>query len=141
MEQFFESQLFLYFTLPLVTVVLSVFLKMVSRNDQFSFFKKEDFAIGLEISLSSLIIFLTFCATIARRIYINSMSMGGEILMKKLLSAPWMILALILGMWGMSTIIRKFGWKSEGKLKWGLGIIIPFLYGILCLYFVVNWMA
>lgn len=141
MENVFQSTYFLYFVIPLVTVVLSVFLKMVSRNDKFVFFKKEDLAVGLEISLASLIIFLTYCTTIASNIKTETNPGASEMVKNKLMQAPWIILTMVIGMWGVSTIVRKLGWKSEDNMSWFCGIIVPFVFGIICLYIAVNRMS
>ena len=140
-ENIFQSTYFLYFAIPLVTVVLSVLLKMVSRNDRYVFFKKEDLAVGLEVSLASLIIFLTYCTTIVSNIPTRGNPQSSDIITSKLIQAPWIILAMIAGMWAISTIIRKLGWKSEYEMSWIWGIIIPFVYGVICLYIVVNRMS
>ena len=141
MENIFKSIYFLYFVIPLVTVILSVFLKMVSRNDKYVFFKKEDLAIGLEISLASLIIFLTYCTTIASNIATENNPANSEMVKMKLMQAPWIILAMVTGMWGISTLIRKLGWKSEHSMSWPWGIIIPSIFGIICLFIAVNRMC
>jgi len=141
MESIFQSIYFLYFVIPLVAVVLSVFLKMVSRNDRYVFFKKEDLAIGLELSLASLIIYLTYCTTIASNIAKNSNPQVSDTMKGKLMEAPWIILAMVVGMWGVSTIIRKVGWKSENEMSWFWGVILPFVYGVICLYIAVNRMS
>lgn len=141
METIFQSIYFLYFVIPLVTVVLSVFLKMVSRNDKFVFFKKEDLAVGLEISLASLIIFLTYCTTIVSNIRTETNPGVSQMIKNKLMHAPWIILAMVIGMWGVSTVVRKLGWKSEDNMSWFWGIIVPFVFGIICLYIAVNRMS
>jgi hypothetical protein len=152
MNKIFVTNTFLYFILPLMTVLLNIFLKVVSRNDRNRIFKKEDIAVGLEISTSSLIIFLTYCGTIATGITPNLPTELSDSIKEKLISAPWIILSLILGLWGISTIVRLFGWKYRDtnnedsnysinpELNWPIGIIVPFIYGILSLYFVLNWL-
>lgn len=120
--------------------MLSVFLKVVSRNDRYVFFKKEDLAVGLEISTVSLIIYLTYCTTIASSIAKDN-PQASDIVKAKLMEAPWIILAMVAGMWGISTIIRKLGWRSQDEMNWFWGIIIPLVYGVICLYIVVNRMG
>lgn len=151
MEKFFISKAFLYFFLPLFTVALNVFIKIVSRNEKCPIFQKDDIAVGLEVATSALIILLTYCVTIASQITLHLPPGLLSELQEKMVAAPYRIIFLILGLWGTSTIVRFFGWKIkkvsssifddyiEIELKWFIGIILPFIYGILSLFFVINW--
>ena len=70
---FLAGNLFLHFFIPLIAVVLSIFLKYVSRNDNHKSFKKDDLAVGLDISVTALIIFITYSSNIVRD-YINTIA-------------------------------------------------------------------
>ncbi len=59
MKEILSAPWFLYLIVPLVTVFLVVFFKLVSRNDKHASLVKEDFAVGLDISITALIVFIT----------------------------------------------------------------------------------
>ena len=59
MRDLLTQPYFLLAAVPLVTICLGVFLKIVSRNDQHAAFNKEDYAIGPEVSITTLIVFIT----------------------------------------------------------------------------------
>ena len=135
--RFFAQPLFLYFIVPLLTVVFNIFIKATSQNDRFMDFKKEDFAVGLELAVTGLIIFVTESANLTRKFL---MSEGEEYLKisNKLEAVPWLILGYIMGIWAMSAIIRWLGWKEKDDLKIVWGIVIPDLIGIFFLIISVN---
>jgi len=58
MIKILTSTFFTYFIVTLITTVFSVFVKSVSRNDSHRSLKNEDFAIGLELSVTALILFI-----------------------------------------------------------------------------------
>lgn len=60
---------------------------------------------------------------------------------EKLMAVPWLLLGFILGIWGVSTLVRKIGWKDESELKLFWGIIAPDIFGIGVLILVVNWIG
>ena len=126
----------LYFGVPLITVCLSVFIKYVSRNDKHSGFKKEDTAVGLDLAVTALLIFITESTQLARSLPVNN---PPQNIINKLSSVPWILMAYLVGIWGVSTLIRKRGWEEDNKLEMIYGIIIPNFFGIVTLLFVVNW--
>jgi len=127
---------FLQFGVPLITVCLSIFIKYVTRNDKHTGFRKEDTAVGLDLAVTALLIFITGSAQLARTLPASN---PPQILVAKLASVPWILMAYLIGIWGVSTIIRKLGWESNDKLKMFWGIILPNVFGLFTLLFVVNW--
>jgi len=140
MNDILASTYFKNFAVPLITVFLSVFVKIVSRNDQFISFKKEDLAIGMDVSITALIIFIVASAGLASELA-NITSDVTNIVNERLTSVPWLILAFVCIIWFVSTIVRKFGWDNEDELNIYWGILFPDIIGILLLLFVVNWMG
>jgi hypothetical protein len=49
MESFLAGSLFRLFVFPIVSVVLGIYIKYVTRNDQFAKFSKEDIAVGFDL--------------------------------------------------------------------------------------------
>ncbi len=132
---------FLHFAVPLVTVGLCIYLKFVTRNDHHTPFVKEDLAFGLDVAITALILFITGSVNIA----IAAKSSGDPNLRlqleDKLVAVPWLLLAFVLGIWGVSTLVRKMGWKNEMELKLLWGIIAPDVFGVILLVLVVNWIG
>ena len=54
---------------------------------------------------------------------------------------PWILFIYMIGIWGVSTTVRKLGWEGDGKLKVFWGIVVPDAFGLICLIFAVNWIA
>jgi len=127
---------FLQFGVPLITVGLSIFIKYVTRNDRHSGFKKEDTAVGLDLAVTALLIFITGSAKLAGDL---PPSNPPADIVEKLAAVPWILMAFIVGIWGVSTLVRKLGWESDDKLKVFWGIIVPDAFGLSVLLFVVNW--
>jgi len=141
MNQVLAQPWFLHFVVPLVAVLLGIYLKFVTRNDRHTPFMKEDLAVGLEISVTALIIYVTGCVANANAA-VNTNDPAIKIqLEEKLMPVPWLLLAFVLGIWGISTLVRKIGWKTESELKIIWGIVVPDLFGIVMLILVVNWIG
>ena len=136
MIKILTSTFFTYFIVTLITTVFSVFVKSVSRNDSHRSLKNEDFAIGLELSVTALILFIADSVAYTQKILLTESTLSAEY---KIIVIPWIIFLFIFGIWIISTLIRKKGWESENKLKIIPGIIIPNLFGFLALIFVVYW--
>ncbi|EGQ8029030.1 hypothetical protein ACCH70_004402 [Vibrio vulnificus] len=127
---------FIQFGVPLITVGLSIFIKYVTRNDRHSGFKKEDVAVGLDLAVTALLIFITGSSQLTASLPADNPPVE---MVNKLASVPWIIMAFIIGIWGMSTLVRKLGWESDDKLKVFWGIVVPDVFGLAVLLFVVNW--
>ena len=132
---FLASGFFLQFCVPLLTVALTIFLRYVTRNDKHIAFKKEDLAVGMDLAVTALIIFITHTTTLARA------SKDASDVSDSLATVPWIIMAFVIGIWGVSTVVRKRGWERAGKLNLFWGIILPDLFGLAALLLVVNWIS
>lgn len=138
MIELLSNKYFQFFVIPLLTTLLAVFVKIVSRNDRFSTVKKEDFAIGMEIAITAILLLIS--DTLKYASIINASTLANQALANnKLLTVPWILLIFFIGLWGISTLIRKMGWKSEDDMHLWWGIAFPNLFGLLSLIFVVNW--
>jgi hypothetical protein len=62
-------------------------------------------------------------------------------LIEKTAMIPWILFIYMIGIWGVSTTVRKLGWEGDGKLKVFWGIVVPDAFGLICLIFAVNWIA
>ena len=61
-----------------------------------------------------------------------------QLLSGRLALAGWLIALLFFGLWSVSTVIRKWGWKSETEMTPVVGIAIPLGFGILALVAVMS---
>ena len=95
-------------------------------------------AVGLDLSVTALLIFITASSETAQRL---AKSPQDVALIAKSMNVPWILALFILGIWGISTIVRKLGWEDDDKLHKFWGIAVPNIFGILALLFVVNWIS
>lgn len=134
----FGHPYFLEFFVPLIAVGASVFLKFVTRNDVNKCFKKEDLAVGLDLSVTALLIFLAASSSMAQELAKNP---ADKALLAKASSVPWILAGFLVGIWGTSTVVRKLGWLGDEKLHSFWGILVPDVFGLVLLLVVVNWIT
>jgi hypothetical protein len=150
---FLGSGPFRFFAFPIGSAAAGILLRCAMRNDRYAFFKKEDIAVGPQITLTAALMFVLQSSDRARALIklnqttaeamsaqpldnakIASLQARSQAMSQQLLTATWMILALIVGLWAVSTIVRRWGWQSEAELKPVVGITIPLLFGIVSLF-------
>lgn len=130
------NQYFLQFGVPLIATMLTVFVKYVTRKDGPGSFQREDLAVGFDLSISALMIFIAGQANIAKQLVSKPQE---QILLEKAANAPWILLAFFVGIWGLSTLVRKVGWNDKNRLSGFVGIFLPDTLGIVLLAAAVNW--
>lgn len=149
MGEFLGAPSFRFVYFPIGSVLLGVWVKTVSRNDKFSAVKKEDFAIGLDLLRTAVLLFVVAASermqnlTKLEKALADSPPVPGSSLGKlqgqiqtaseQLLSSIWLIVVLLLGLWGVSTLIRKFGWRAADDMNILIGIALPLASGVLML--------
>lgn len=150
---FLGSGVFRFFAFPVGSAAAGILLRCVTRNDSYAFFKKEDIAVGPHIMLTAALMFVLQSSDRARALIqmnqaiadalavepsdnakIASLQASAQTMSQQLLTATWMILALIVGLWAISTIVKRWGWQSEAELKPVVGITIPLLFGVVSLF-------
>ena len=130
------SPLFIDFGVPLLAVALSIFLKVVTRNDHLATFEREDLAFGLDLSITALLLFIVSSSGLVSRSIIPG---APQAVVEKAAAIPWILLSVFIGLWATSTVVRKLGWDTNGRLHVGWGIVVPDLFGVAVLLFVVRW--
>jgi len=131
----FDAAIFLQFSIAILTVFLTIFLKVVSRNDSLARFRRDDLAFGFDISSTALVLFVLGMVNLAVKIT-NNNSSPVNVDVDRLLSAPWILFAFFIGTWSISTLNRWYGWeRDEPHLIWG--IAIPNFWGLFVLTFAV----
>ncbi len=121
----------------IVSAVIGVFVKYVSRNDTHDTFVKEDLAIGLDLYVTSLIILITSMVDKFGKILDPTIQEALRLQLKgSIQSLPWLVLTLVIGLWGTSTVVRKIGWETKDSLNIKWGIMFPNAIGITALIIV-----
>lgn len=154
MELFLSSWIFRFIIFPLISVGLGIFVKWVSQNDNHSTFSKEDLAVGFELTIVALLTYISVLTSWALELSNTAISTltfegastvtSGENALKDILErqeaiearltvAPIFILLITIGLWGMSTTVRKIGWQAPGKLRTGTGVCLPLFMGLTAL--------
>jgi hypothetical protein len=152
MEDFLASAIFRYALFPIGSAVLGIAVKCVTRNDKYTFFRKEDMAVGTDLMLTACLMFLVLTtdrainlsetnqllAQALRAIPIDatkvaSLQSQAQLISAKIALAGWFILILFIGLWSVSTIVRKWGWTSETEMSTRAGIALPLGMGILAM--------
>ena len=135
---FLANKYFLQFMVPIIAIGLSIFLRFVTRSDFHAPFRKEDLAVGFDLAITALLLLVTSSATLAKEL-INDPTNSAYI--NKSLSVPWLILTYVVGIWGVSTLVRKYGWEGDDRLKPFWGIFAPGIFGLILLLTTVNWIG
>jgi hypothetical protein len=152
MEDFLASALFRYAIFPIGSALLGVAIKCVTRNDKYTFFRKEDMAVGIELLLTACLMFVVLTTDraisladtnqlLAQALKANpidpakvgSLQSQAQQISARIATAGWLILLMVIMLWSTSTIVRKWGWVSETELKPRIGIALPLGLGILAL--------
>ena len=151
MEVFLSSPIFLYGVFPLGSAVLGIGVKYATRNDQFSKFRKEDVAIGLELMMTAALMFVLLTSDraatlvslndqIAKALTMTPLPPETAVLQLEareltdfMTTSGWLIAAMVFGLWSVSTIVRKWGWRSETEMTPAVGIALPLALGVLSL--------
>jgi len=138
--KFLAQPLFLFFFVPLITVVLTILLKLVCRNDKNFRPKKEDFAVGLDIAVIALVFLIKESANLAHQIMIQT-TPAPTATVDKLIVAPWIMLAWVIGILGVALVVRYRGYKDSGELNIWCGIVAPDIVGIAFLFYIIHWIS
>lgn len=152
LEEFISGPWFRYGIFPLVSAVAGILLKCATRNDKYAFFKKEDMAVGPQLMLTAALTFVVvstdrahslvaanaalkeaLAANAIDRARLSALQSEAAHLSQKLMGSAWLLLALIVLLWGMTTVVKRWGWKTESELYPVLGIGLPLALGVLSL--------
>ncbi|MDK9759850.1 hypothetical protein KIV40_32235, partial [Vibrio sp. D173a] len=93
-------------------------------------------AVGFDLSVTGILVYITGSAQLMRNIPVSDRT--PEVV-EKIATIPWILLAMVVSVWAMSTIVRKFGWEEDQKLTKLCGTPIPNLFGLFILLLAVNW--
>ena len=155
MEEFLSGSLFRFLLFPFGSVFLGIAVKYVTRNDRFAKFRKEDMAVGLDLLRTACLTFvvMTTDRALALReanahladcikktppdvVRAQEMQSKVEVLSAGLSVSGWVVAAMFVAMWSVSTMVRKWGWKTETEMHTLMGIAVPLAFGTLALIWV-----
>jgi hypothetical protein len=69
---------------------------------------------------------------------IAELRIQADSLSQQLAPSAWILLAIVLGLWSLSTLVRKVGWRADDDLRPVVGIALPMLAGLASLILVMN---
>lgn len=152
METFLASQLFRYLIFPIGSAILGVAIKVVTRNDRFSSFKQDDFAVGLDLLKTACLLYLVLTTDRAYALIHANQALASALtatplepprisllqsqaaqLSDQISTAGWSTALFFIALWSVSTIVRKWGWRSEAEMSPVIGIAFPLAAGVLSL--------
>ena len=153
--EFLASIWFRYLIFPLGTVIAGVAIKYVSQNDRFENFKKEDLAIGLELILTAVLMYVVLTTDRAVELvemhnHLSDILQSSQVDATEIVkiqneistltigigTAGWVIFLMLVGIWSISTVVRKWGWRGVDDMHPFIGIGIPLMFGVLALILV-----
>lgn len=143
MNEILLNPYFSDFGIPLLSVLLTMAIKIVSRKDNYMSPQREDFAVGFDLLVTSLILITVF-ASRAAYLIANEQTSNKIELTNKLNLLPWVILLFVIGLWSLSTIVRIKGWEINPNnpnpiLHKFWGVILPTSIGVIVLLFTVKY--
>jgi hypothetical protein len=150
MTDILTSPYFKFGVLPILSAILGIAVKYNSRNDQYSKFKKEDMAIGLNLALTACLMFVVLTTDRAAKLLsankeltvllnqqninktaVASLQTQAQMLSSQVALSGWLIALMFLGLGSISYIVRRWGWISETEMTTGVGITLPLIFGLL----------
>jgi len=145
LQELVSSGWFRYGFVPVLSALLVVLVKRESRSTPL---KKEDFAIGIELMVVAIFVHLLGISDLARRIAdgdpvvssavlpANSAASGSNTLrlLSQLHDSVFLLVLLIVGLWGTASFVRRSGWVSSTEMAPLKGIVIPLIMGVTYLY-------
>lgn len=154
-EEFLGGPIFRYIAFPAFSAASGILLKCATRNDKYAFFKKEDMAVGPQLMLTAALTYVIITTDRARELdrindqissalavkplqteRITELQAAAHIAAQPIMLAAWLLLCLVLLLWGTVTVVKRWGWASEAELKPGIGIGLPLALGVLSLVIV-----
>lgn len=136
MFEFLSSPFFKYIILPLLTVALTIFIKVSSRPDKQTYVTREDFAVGINLCVTAIFVLVTKCVIISGNLVGNIDSGKIERYLNLLLTSALLSSAMIVSVFVLSFFIRRNAWEYDmRRMKMTWGVVIPDIVGLVFLVF------
>ncbi len=133
---------------PLISAALGVWIKSDMRHPEKQMFKKEDFAIGVQLIQTACLSFLMLMTQKAIQLHTlitatTTASMpkvppDAEKLSTFLAFSTVRLAFMLVFLFGITSMVRRTGWKNKDEMKVTPGIAVPIAAGIICLYTVIR---
>jgi hypothetical protein len=152
MEDLLASTYFRYLLFPVGSALLGIFVKVFTRNDKYTSFKKEDLAVGLQLMTTGCLMYVLLTTDRALQLTklnkqlnqaintsppnqtaVSQLQAGIVVLSSEMTKSAFLITMMFIGLWAISSIVRKWGWKSETENDPVIGIALPLVFGVLFL--------
>ncbi len=126
------------FAVPFIGTLLGIGIKVFSRNDNITKWrKKDDLAVGFEMAIAAIIIFLANTFSLAGRALGATGTAQMIELTNRFIGSFFIFISLCATLIAISFVVRKFGFNKavfpDEELTLGIGIILPFIFGFLSL--------
>ena len=148
MVEFLSGSVFLYGFIPVFSVVLAVYVRIATRrSDNDRRWRKEDFAVGMDLMQLATLALLTIVAAravelddankaVAEALESDDNSLRLETLhdvvrdgTDHLINASALLFALIFALWGTSFVVQQWGWRERDDLRPLVGMALPLFLG------------
>ena len=122
----------------ILSALISIIAKKVSRNDRHQVNNWNDYAFGLDVTISTSILVITRSIDRMSGLYQLEDNLNpNKVFATELASDFWFLFITTITIWLVAQIIRKWGWKNGNDLN-SIGVLVPDFIGVLLLYYVMN---
>ena len=125
MVDFLSQPFFVYFVIPVVTVVLVGLFRFATYKDGMSFDKRDFFAAYFDIMLSSTLLLATSFTERVITLGNTTDPTARQAITASLLPYAWYMLGFVVSIFCVSLFVRKLGWNGNNQLRIWTGIVIP----------------
>lgn len=152
--------------IPILTVLITFYIKVTSKSRHATqkILTKEDFLVGIDLSVTGLIIFITNMVDLVNSSVSNLYGRSNElmvdhlsgaereelarflfrqagILHDKIILSWWVLFAILTGLSVSSYLLREFGRNRNGELDFVFGLLIPNVFGLTILFVAAIWIS
>ena len=140
MNEWLASKQFKEIVIPLISTIVTILIKVVSRKDHSLSFKLEDFNVGFDLLVASGILLTTYGSKMAYDLQTNNV-INTSFCYNKLQQIPYIICIFLIILFSLSTFVRAWGWRvnRNNELRIFTGIVIPDVIGVISLLWTTNF--
>jgi hypothetical protein len=132
---------------PVVSAAVGIWIKSETRHPEKQMIRKEDFAVGVPLIQTACVSFLTVATQKALQLHLMISNQAASVAFKPpdaaelsaFVTMSGLRLAfMLLILFGMTSVVRRYGWKTKDDIRVLQGITLPIAIGIICLYAVLK---
>jgi hypothetical protein len=131
-----------YFGLTFFATFFALVVRLSSRT--IVSIQREDWAVGFDLAQTAIFAILADGSASAVHLIAQGHLALEDPVVKKLTVLPILLLCMVVGLFTMSLVVRKYGWETppgvglEPKLNWK-GALLPAPVGLVYLVVLVKW--